>query len=350
MSWPISAMLHLRARRAGPTLRGMTLPGAINAELAVEVRDLSKSYGQVDAVRGVSFEVGKGEVFCLLGPNGAGKTTTVEILEGYRTRSRGEVRVLGMDPANGPRELRERVGIVLQQCGVQSELTVAELIEMYGRYHQRRRGVEELVALVGLSEKRDVRAQRLSGGQRRRLDLALALVGDPDLIFLDEPTTGFDPAARRQAWSTIRSLCDLGKTIFLTTHFMDEAQTLATRVAVMRAGEIIAVGRPEELGGRDLRPAEIRFGLPAGYTVADLPSMPAREVSLSGERVVVATTEPVRAAHDITAWALELGVELEHFSVTQPSLEDIYLELTSSGSGSSDHVLDHAQPTPEGTR
>ncbi|MEA2146456.1 MAG: type transport system ATP-binding protein, partial [Solirubrobacteraceae bacterium] len=203
----------------------MTDPGVTRpAETAIEVRDLRRSYGGLEAVRGISFDVRAGEVFCLLGPNGAGKTTTVEILEGYRTRSGGEVRVLGMDPARGQRAFHERVGIVLQQCGVQGDLTVAELVEMYGRYYSRRRQVDEVIDLVELSPSRDVRAKQLSGGQRRRLDLALALVGDADLIFLDEPTTGFDPAARRQAWSTIRSLCELGKTIFLTTHFMDEAQ------------------------------------------------------------------------------------------------------------------------------
>jgi ABC-2 type transport system ATP-binding protein len=296
--------------------------------LAVEVRDLRKSYGEVEAVRGVSLEVAPGEVFCLLGPNGAGKTTTVEILEGYRNRSGGEVRVLGMDPARGERELRDRVGIVLQSCGVQDDLTVAELLEMYGRYHAKRRPVDELVELVELTGKRDTRAKQLSGGQRRRLDLALALVGDPDLIFLDEPTTGFDPAARRQAWSTIRSLCDLGKTVFLTTHYMDEAQHLANRVAVMNAGQIIALGKPEELGGRDLRPAEIRFTLPAGWSLGDLPDVPAAERSLDGDRVLVTTTEPVLAAQRITTWAIERDVELAHFSVSQPTLEDIYLELT----------------------
>jgi ABC-2 type transport system ATP-binding protein len=296
--------------------------------LAIDVRDLRKSYGETEAVRRVSFDVTRGEVFCLLGPNGAGKTTIVEILEGYRTRSGGEARVLGIDPAHGTRELRERVGIVLQACGVQQDLTVAELIEMYGRYHARRRPVDEVIELVELGEKRDTRAKQLSGGQRRRLDLALALVGDPDLIFLDEPTTGFDPAARRQAWSTIRSLCELGKTIFLTTHFMDEAQYLADRVAVMRAGEIIAAGRPDELGGRDVRPAEIRFTLPAGWSLGDLPVLPAQEPRIDGDRVVVLTTEAVRAAHDLTSWAIEREVELGHFSVSQPTLEDIYLELT----------------------
>ena len=298
-------------------------------EFVIEVRDLRKSYGEVEAVRGVTFEVARGEVFCLLGPNGAGKTSIVEILEGYRKRSHGEARVLGMDPAHGQRELHERVGIVLQQCGVQNDLTVTELIEMYGRYHERRRPVGELIDLVELGDKRDTRARKLSGGQLRRLDLALALVGDPDLIFLDEPTTGFDPGARRQAWSTIRSLCDLGKTVFLTTHYMDEAQHLANRVAVMNAGQIIAIGRPEELGGRDLRPAEIRFTLPSSWSLGDLPDIPCEQRSLEGDRVLVLTKEPVVAAQRITTWALDNDVDLGHFSVNQPTLEDIYLELTS---------------------
>ena len=313
-----------------PTLPAMTTNHIQRRAPAVEVRDLRKSYGAVEAVKGVSFEVASGEVFCLLGPNGAGKTTTVEILEGYRTRTGGDALVLGMDPAHGERELRERVGIVLQQCGVQADLTVAELIEMYGRYHVRSRPVDEVIELVELTEKRDVRARQLSGGQRRRLDLALALVGEPDLIFLDEPTTGFDPAARRQAWSTIRSLCDLGKTVFLTTHYMDEAQHLASRVAVMNAGQIIAIGRPDELGGRDVRPAEIRFTLPAGWSLGDLPEVPSRSRSLDGDRVLVLSTEPVLAAQRITTWALERQIELGHFSVSQPTLEDIYLELTGS--------------------
>jgi ABC-2 type transport system ATP-binding protein len=300
----------------------------VNPAPAIEVRDLRKSYGDTEAVRGVSFDVARGEVFCLLGPNGAGKTTIVEILEGYRTRSGGDARVLGIDPASGSRQLREQVGIVLQQCGVQRDLTVAELVEMYGRYHVRNRAVDEVIDLVELTEKRNTRAHALSGGQRRRLDLALALVGDPDLIFLDEPTTGFDPAARRQAWSTIRSLCDLGKTVFLTTHFMDEAQHLADRVAVVRTGEIIASGRPDELGGRDVRPAEIRFALPPGWSLGDVPEMPSVDRSLEGDRVLVLTHQPVRATQVLTTWAVEHDVDLGHFSVTQPSLEDIYLELT----------------------
>jgi ABC-2 type transport system ATP-binding protein len=295
---------------------------------AIEVSNLSKRYGDLEAVRDVGFEVAAGEVFCLLGPNGAGKTSIVEILEGYRTRTAGSVSVLGMDPADGERELRERVGIVLQSCGVQPDLTVAELLEMYGRYHRVRRPVDELIEIVELDAKRDTRAKDLSGGQRRRLDVALALVGDPDLVFLDEPTTGFDPAARRHAWTTIRSLCELGKTIFLTTHFMDEAQFLAHRVAVMRDGRIVATGSPEELGGRELRPTEIRFALPPGCALADLPELPAETAALEGERVLIKSHQGTLATQRITAWALERGIELEHLTVAQPSLEDVYLELT----------------------
>jgi ABC-2 type transport system ATP-binding protein len=296
---------------------------------AIEVHGLRKSYGSLEAVRDVSFTVATGEVFCLLGPNGAGKTTTTEILEGYRSRDSGRIGVLGLDPAGGPRKLRERVGIVLQSTGVQLDLTVAELIEMYGRYYRRRRSVEELIEIVELDAKRDTRAHDLSGGQRRRLDLALALVGEPDLIFLDEPTTGFDPHARRQAWSTIRSLLELGKTVFLTTHFMDEAQMLADRVAVMRAGEIVASGRPDELGGRELRSTEIRFALPPGHDRSELPSVPAESIETDGDSgVLVRTHDALRATATITAWALERGLELEHLTVAQPTLEDIYLELT----------------------
>jgi len=299
-----------------------------SAGAAIEVADLRRSYGGVQAVRGVSFTVARGEVFCLLGPNGAGKTTTVEILEGYRRRDGGDIRVLGFDPAASPRALRERIGIVLQQCGVQADLTVSELLQMYGRYHSRRRGVGELLELVELTGQHATKARELSGGQRRRLDLALALVGDPDLVFLDEPTTGFDPAARRHAWSTIRSLCSLGKTVFLTTHFMDEAQHLADRVAVMRAGEIIASGKPGELGGRDLRPAQIRFELPSGYGLGDLPEAPCLERRLEGDMVVIDTRDAVRAAQVLTTWSLERGAALAQFTVSQPTLEDIYLELT----------------------
>jgi ABC-2 type transport system ATP-binding protein len=295
---------------------------------AIEVHELRKSYGDVNAVGGVSFSVEVGEVFCLLGPNGAGKTTITEILEGYRTRDSGEVSVLGLDPGGRQRELRERVGIVLQSCGVQTSLTVAELIAMYGRYHLKRRSVDELIEIVELDAKTDTLVRELSGGQRRRLDLALALVGEPDLIFLDEPTTGFDPQARRQAWTTIRSLCELGKTIFLTTHFMDEAQRLANRVAVMRAGKIVAEGRPDELGGRELRPTTIRFAMPDGHSTGELPDLGDAEVDATGERVAIQTHDAVRTTAVITNWAVERKISLVAFSVTQPTLEDIYLELT----------------------
>lgn len=305
---------------------------------AIEVIDLRKSYGETEALRGVSFEVAPGEVFCMLGPNGAGKTTCTEILEGHRLAGGGTVRVLGHDPARNDRAMRERIGVVLQSCGIQEDLTVDELIEMYGRYYTCSRPAEELVELVELDAKRDARAGSLSGGQRRRLDLALALVGDPDLLFLDEPTTGFDPHARRQAWSTIRSLCSLGKTVFLTTHFMDEAQHLADRVAVMAAGRIVASGPPQELGGREELPTEIRFALPEGLEVSDLPKLPdGAEIATSREGVLVRTSQGMRAAHALTGWALERDLELRGFSVAQPTLEDVYLSLTAGD-----------EPAPEG--
>jgi ABC-2 type transport system ATP-binding protein len=291
----------------------------------IEVDHLSKRYGDQVAVADVSLAVGEGEVFCLLGPNGAGKSTTTEILEGHRARTGGDVRVLGHDPARGERALRERVGIVLQECGVPDELTVAELLAMYGRAYPRRRPADEILELVGLQDRRDVRAGRLSGGQRRRLDLALALVGDPDLIFLDEPTTGFDPSARRDAWAAIRNLCALGKTVWLTTHFMDEAQALADRVAVLRAGRIVAEGTPEDLGGRSELPARIAFRMPAG---ADVPLLAGGVLHRDGDRVEITAADPAAGAHAVTAWALERGLELRDFSVTRPSLEDVYLQLT----------------------
>jgi ABC-2 type transport system ATP-binding protein len=299
---------------------------------AIDVRDLRRSYGEIEAVRGVSFSVAPGEIFCLLGPNGAGKTTTTEILEGYRDRSGGEVSVLGFDPAGGDRELRDRMGIVLQETGVQPMLTVRELLEMYGGWYTRRRPTAELLRLVGLEEKADMRAQQLSGGQRRRLDLALGLVGDPQLLFLDEPTTGFDPEARRRSWGIIRSLADQGTTIFLTTHFMDEAQQLADRVAVMRAGEIVALGRPDELGGRETAPTEITFVLPAGVTATDVPRAgDGTTLKTDAEdRVTVTATAGLEAVNAITAWALDHGHDLRGFSVARPTLEDIYLELTAT--------------------
>ena len=275
---------------------------------AISVRDVRKSYGALEAVRGVSFDVERGEVFGLLGPNGAGKTTTVEILEGYRKRDGGSVEVLGVDPARAGSDWRQRIGVVLQSSAMYETLTVAESLRLFGGYYSTPRPVEEVVDLVGLREQRDQVVRRLSGGQRRRLDLGLALVGDPELIFLDEPTTGFDPHARRQAWETLRSLRGLGKTIVLTTHYLDEAERLADRVAVLRRGEIVAAGPPAELIGA--APAtEIRY----------------RE---NGREVVLETDSPTRVLNELTAKALAENRELEGLVVRRPSLEEVYLTLT----------------------
>jgi ABC-2 type transport system ATP-binding protein len=274
---------------------------------AIVARDLHKSYDGVEALRGVTFEVRAGEVFGLLGPNGAGKTTTVEILEGYRRRDSGEVSVLGHDPDGTPRELRERIGVVLQQSELHPQLTVREIHLMFAGYYREPRDVGEVIDLVGLGEKRDARVKTLSGGQRRRLDLGVALVGDPDLVFLDEPTTGFDPSARRSSWELIRSLRSLGKTILLTTHYLDEAQQLADRVAVIQAGRIVGLGTPAELIG-ETRKAEIRY-------------------RRNGELVVLETDEPTRVLHELTSEAIAAGRELEHLEVRRPTLEDVYLGL-----------------------
>jgi ABC-2 type transport system ATP-binding protein len=275
---------------------------------AVSVQGLQKAYDGVKAVREVSFEIEVGEVFGLLGPNGAGKTTTVEILEGYRARDAGSVEVLGVDPATAGADWRERIGVVLQSGSLYAQLTVVEILSLFGGYYERSRDVDEVIAIVGLEAKRGQRVHTLSGGQKRRLDLGLALVGDPELVFLDEPTTGFDPEARRRAWDTIRSLRDLGKTILLTTHYLDEAERLCDRVAVLRDGEIAALGRPGELTGA-LPPTEIRY-------------------LLNGREVVVQTAEPTRVLNELTAEALRNGVELEGLEVRRPSLEDVYLSLT----------------------
>jgi ABC-2 type transport system ATP-binding protein len=297
----------------------------------VEVRGLRKRYGDLEAVRGIDLSVEAGEVFALLGPNGAGKTTTVEILEGYRERTSGEVSVLGRDPAGFDREARRRIGIVLQSTGVDPFLTVRETVALYAGYYPRPRDVDEVIAVVGLAHKRDARVVRLSGGQQRRLDVAVALAGDPELLFLDEPTTGFDPGARRNAWGIVRNLTDLGKTVFLTTHYMDEAQALADRVAIIAGGEIVAEGPPSTLAGRHLSDSTIRFRLPAeaGPPPASL-GVPAPGADGLVELVA---EDPVRALHDLTAWAIERGVALEGLEVSRPTLEDVYLELTGREEG-----------------
>jgi ABC-2 type transport system ATP-binding protein len=290
----------------------------------IEVRGLRKSYGDVEAVRGVDLHVDRGEVFALLGPNGAGKTTITEILEGYRTRTAGEVSVLGHDPAKGDRDLKERIGIVLQSTGVDPFLTVRETIDMYGGYYPAARRTDEVIRVVGLAEKTDERVRRLSGGQQRRLDVAIALAGDPELLFLDEPTTGFDPGARRHAWSMIKDLTGLGRTVFLTTHFMDEAQELADRVAVIANGEIVAEGTPDTIAGRHRMLAEVRYRLPAGA-----PEPPGwGQEPLADGSFRLRTEDPTKTAHDVTGWALEHETSFELFEVTLPSLEDVYLELT----------------------
>ena len=274
---------------------------------AIAVRDLRKRYGELEALRGISFEIEEGEVFGLLGPNGAGKTTTVEILEGYRPRDGGTVDVLGHDPERAERAFRERIGVVLQKSEVSPNLTVAEALRVFAGYYRRPRDVEETIELVGLGPKRDDRVKTLSGGQKRRLDLGLALVGDPELVFMDEPTTGFDPQARRAAWEMIRGLRSLGKTILLTTHYLDEAQQLADRLAVLRDGDIVTIGTPAELVAAS-GPSEIRY----------------RE---DGELKVVRTEEPTRTLHELTGAALARGVEIAELEVRRASLEDVYLEL-----------------------
>ena len=290
--------------------------------MAIEVSGLVKTYGETRAVNGVDLNVAEGEVFALLGPNGAGKSTTVEILEGHRTATAGMVRVLGVDPETGGRSYRERIGIVLQETAIEKELSVREAIEIYGALYPRRRAAGELIEIVGLEAKADARIKTLSGGQRRRLELALGIVGDPELLFLDEPTTGFDPSARRQAWTVIENLASLGKTILLTTHYMDEAQALSDRVAVIRSGEIVAEGTPGTIGGRADAATVISFTLP----VATAPPGLGETRNEDGVYLLTAP-EATRTLHRLTSWAVDQGVELGSLRVEKPSLEDIYLEL-----------------------
>ncbi len=298
---------------------------------AVSVTGLRKGYGAVQAVRGVSFSVADGEIFALLGPNGAGKTTTLEILEGFRARDAGQVEVLGLDPGHRGtgRALREQIGLVLQDIAVEPYLTVRETVARNAGYYPAPRDVDEVIGLVGLAEQRRAKVRALSGGQQRRLDLALGVIGDPRLLFLDEPTTGFDPSARRSAWQIVRGLREAGTTIVLTTHYMEEAQALADRVAVISGGEIVAEGPPASLGGRDTAWARIRFALPAGCSVADLP-VPAEPSGPGpgGGLVTVRSSAPTETLHLLTGWALRRGTELGQLTVDRPSLEDIYLRLT----------------------
>jgi ABC-2 type transport system ATP-binding protein len=298
-----------------------------DSSVAISVRGLQKRYGDNLAVRGVDLTISQGEIFALLGPNGAGKTTIVEILEGFRHRDEGEVSVLGIDPDRQPMALKTRIGIVLQSTGMDRYLSVVETIKMYSNYYPHPRPVDEILDLVGLDAKRDERVLRLSGGQQRRLDVAIALAGNPDLLFLDEPTTGFDPSARREVWGVIKNLRTLGKTVLLTTHFMDEAQYLADRLAVIANGEIVAEGDPQTLAGRDRMLATIRFSLPEDVTP---PETLNAKVTSKGHYEIT-TVRVTHDVHELTSWALGTGTDLEDLRVDRPTLEDVYLALTTRG-------------------
>jgi ABC-2 type transport system ATP-binding protein len=298
------------------------------SEVAISVRGLRKSYGENEAVAGIDFEVKTGEVFGFLGPNGAGKTTTIEILEGYRERSGGEVSVLGADPATPTRAWRQRVGLVLQECELDPLWTVREAVSLFARFYEAPRRVEETIELVGLDDKRDARIGSLSGGQKRRADVALGIVGDPDLIFLDEPTTGFDPSARRDAWNMIEGLKALGKTVFLTTHYMDEAQHLADRVAILRGGRIVAQGRTEEIAETIGRNTVVAFATNGGLSVEDVRATVSGTVSVAGDEVEIQTRDPQRDLYRLLALAEQRSAELADLEVRRPNLEDVFLELT----------------------
>jgi ABC-2 type transport system ATP-binding protein len=298
-------------------------------DATISVRGLRKSYGAFEAVAGIDIQVSPGEIFAFLGPNGAGKTTTVEILEGFRKRSSGEVTVLGADPAEAGGDWRDRIGVVLQESQPEPGLTVRECLELYAGYYRAPRDIGETIALVGLEGKSDTVGEQLSGGQRRRLDVALALIGDPELIFLDEPTTGFDPSARRAAWEVVSGLRDLGKTVFLTTHYMDEAENLADRVAVIAGGRIVAEGTPDMLGGREQMPATIAFTLPDRLGTGDLPpGLLGLVASRTDGRIVLESDRPLADVKLLADWALGHGLDLPDLDVRRPSLEDVYLQLT----------------------
>ena len=293
----------------------------LESDLAIDVHGLVKRYGSLTAVDGLDLQIRTGEVFALLGPNGAGKTTTVEILEGYRSRDAGTVSVLGVDPQHHRAALKPRIGIVLQSTGIDHYLTVHETVQMYGGYYPAPRPTDEVIEMVGLTAKRNARVIKLSGGQQRRLDVAVALVGNPELLFLDEPTTGFDPSARHEAWSVVTNLAELGKTVVLTTHYMDEAQHLCDRVAIVSDGHVVALGTPESLGGRDAVRAQVRFRVPPGT---------GSPFGVAGQDGVVqfSPTDLTRDLHVLTGWALEHDVELDNLQISRPTLEDVYLQLT----------------------
>jgi ABC-2 type transport system ATP-binding protein len=301
-------------------------------DAAISVHDLHKSYGDLEAVRGINFEVAAGEIFGFLGPNGAGKSTTIEILEGYRERTGGDAWVFGVDPGKPTRAWRDRIGLVLQDSELEPTLTVRETVSMFAGFYSHPRPVSDVIDLVGLADKADARVGGLSGGQKRRADVAVALVGDPDLIFLDEPTTGFDPSARRDAWNMIEGLKSLGKTIFLTTHYMDEAQHLADRVAILARGRIVAEGAPDELGAGGAAAATVvRFRLPQGVKPEQIGAEVEADVEVSGNTASFESSHPQRALYRLTGWAEREGFELEDLEVRRPSLEDVFLQLTGSG-------------------
>jgi ABC-2 type transport system ATP-binding protein len=298
---------------------------------AISVQGLRKSYGATEVLRGIDFEVRANEVFGFLGPNGAGKTTTIEILEGYRERSSGEVSVLGTDPGRPTREWRKRIGLVLQQCELNPLLTVGETLELFSSFYPSPRPVSETVDLVGLGDRLDSRVAALSGGQRRRLDVAVALIGDPDLLFLDEPTTGFDPSARRGAWNMVERLKELGKTIFLTTHYMDEAQHLSDRVAILRDGAIVAIGPPSELAARGAAETVVSFRLPNGTPIADIRANVDAPLETSAGVVSLRARNPQRTLYELTSWAERERIELIGLQASRPRLEEVFLELTGDG-------------------
>jgi ABC-2 type transport system ATP-binding protein len=317
------------AEPAATAQSAVSFPRSPGGQAAIMVHGLRMNYGSYEAVRGIDFEVARGEILAFLGPNGAGKTTTVEICEGFRKRTAGEVRVLGEDPAHAGPEWRARVGVVLQESSPEALLTVRECLSMYAGYYPRPLPVARALELVGLTDKAGDRCDRLSGGQLRRLDMALALIGDPELLFLDEPTTGFDPTARHASWDVIAELRELGKTIFLTTHYMEEAETLADRILIIAAGRIVASGTPATIGGRATEATFITFTLPDGVSEGDLPALPA-PVTIGKNRVAEVTHEyPMRVLEPLADWANDHRYKLADISVHRPSLEEIYLRLTS---------------------